>query len=101
MLRTSFARSWNVRTPLLTRYLEAKYVELFFKEGVLRIPSFKKFRENPDEQRGDPAEGAAYQEITAPNARHTIVGLNGQEAYVLSCSTVEGALTAASFGTHA
>ena len=101
MIATAFTRPWEIRTPGLTRYLEAVYVDEFFNAGKLRISSFKVFRRHPDEQRNDPSEGIAIQEIISPNARHSILGINGQEAYVLCCGTVESKDMVASSGTDA
>jgi hypothetical protein len=101
MITTAFTRPWEICTPPLTRYLEAVYIDEFFNAGKLRISSFRVFRRHPDEQRGDPSEGTAIQEIISPNARHSILGINGQEAYVLCCGTVESKDMVASFGTDA
>jgi hypothetical protein len=99
-LQTGFTTPWEIRTPALTRYLEKEFVELFFKEGKLRLSSFKAFRNNPDEQRGDPFEGRATMQITAPNGRHTILTMNGQAAYILCAGTVENKNMEASFKTE-
>jgi hypothetical protein len=37
--------------------MDNKFIDLFFKEGKLRISSFDKFRHYPDEVRGDKSEG--------------------------------------------
>jgi hypothetical protein len=79
MITTAFTRPCEIRTPPLTRYLEAVFADEFFNAGKLRISSFSAFRRHPDEQRGDPSEGTAIQEIISPNARHSILGINGQD----------------------
>jgi hypothetical protein len=88
-LKTVFSRPWSIRLPILTRYLEAKYVDAFFEDGSLRLSSFRKFRKSPDEERGDIFEGRVNMEITIPNAHHAICAISGQEAYVMSTTTVE------------
>ncbi|WP_331351241.1 hypothetical protein [Cellvibrio sp. UBA7671] len=84
---------------MITRYMESQFVDDFFNEGKLRLSSFKKFRNNPDEQQGDVAEGRANMKIATPNGNHTILATNGQEAYVLCGGTVENKNMEASFKT--
>ena len=98
-ISTAFARPWTLRTPAVTRYLEKEFVDEFFKDGKLRIPSFKKLRENPDEQRGDPMEGRISMRITTPNSNHSVAAINGQEAYILCAGTVEQLAMAETFNT--
>ena len=47
------------RFPVLYRYLDEKYVDLFFKLGILRISSFEQFKKHKDEARLDIQEGRA------------------------------------------
>jgi len=77
---------------LLTRQLKAEFVDAFFRDGTLRLSSFEVFRRHPDELRRDPQEGLVAMEIKAPNGKTSILGANGQEAYVMSASTVETVL---------
>ena len=65
----------------------------------LRFSSFKKFRNNPDEQQGDAAEGRANMKIETPSGNHAILAMNGQEAYVMRGGTVESKSMEASFKT--
>lgn len=88
-LKTIFSHPWSIRLPTVVRYLETKYVDEFFNEGKIRISSFKKFRKYKDEEKGDVFEGRVSMGIEAPNGRYAIAAINGQEAYVLSASTVE------------
>ncbi len=97
---THFSRPWGIRTPNLTRYMEKQYVDEFFKYGKLRIPSFKRFRNNPDEELGDPFEGRASAQIATPTGSHAISAINGQEAYVLCATTVESQAVEANFRTE-
>lgn len=98
-ISTIFSRKWNIRIPVVTRYLESQYVDDFFSKGKLRLSSFKKFRINPDEQQGDPSEGGASMQISTPNGNHTISVINGQEAYILCSGTVENKSMESSFKT--
>jgi hypothetical protein len=100
IVRTTFTRLWEIRVPVLTRYLEKEYVDLFLNEGKLRLSSFKAFRNNPDEQRGDVFEGRPNLQINTPNGSHAIVGISGQEAYILCAGTVENSKMESSFKTE-
>ena len=85
----AFSRQWSFRLPVLTRQMKAQYVEAFFKDGFLRLSSFESFRKHPDELRRDGQEGRVAMEIEAPNGTSSILGANGQEAYILCASTIE------------
>lgn len=98
-ITTNFARPWGIRTPNLTRYMEKQYVDAFFEHGKLRIPSFRRFRNNPDEELGDPLEGRVSAQIVTPTGSHAICAVNGQEAYVLCATLVENQSLEAKFGT--
>lgn len=98
-LSIQFARPWSIRTPVLTRYMEKKYVEEFFEHGKMRISSFRSFRKNPDEERGDIFEGRVSAQIKTPNGNHAVIAMNGQEAYVMCTTTVESQKLEASFST--
>lgn len=97
--QTTFTNTWEVRIPYLVRYLDKKYVDLFFEKGLLRIPSFKKFRNDYDIERGDVFEGRTAMQIQAPNSEHSIIGINGQKAFILCCSTIEDTNMQATFNT--
>lgn len=99
-LQTVFSRLWNIRLPILTRYLEAEYVNEFFEDGSLRLSSFRAFRNHPDEERGDVFEGRANMEISSPNAHYAICAVNGQETFILSTSTVESRKLKATFSNN-
>ncbi|WP_226701880.1 hypothetical protein [Microbulbifer elongatus] len=80
--------------------MEKQYVDEFFEHGKLRIPSFRRFRNNPDEEFGDPFEGRVSAQITTPTGSHAISAINGQEAYVLCATTVESRSLEAKFRTE-
>jgi hypothetical protein len=42
----------NIVLPIVYRYLEKKYIDLFFDKGIIRLGSISTFREHPDEIRG-------------------------------------------------
>jgi len=69
------------------RYLEAKYVEAFFKDGSLRLSSFAQFAQHPDEQRKDTAEGVSSKFGVGSQATIGIFGSTGHNYYVL-CGTL-------------
>jgi hypothetical protein len=81
--------------------MEKQYVDEFFEHGKLRISSFNRFRDNPDEEQGDIFEGRVNAQIKTPNGNHAIAVMNGQEAYVLCATTVESQKLEASFSTSA
>ncbi len=99
-ITTQFVRPWGIKTPNLTRYMEKQYVDDFFEYGKLRIPSFRRFRNNPDEEQGDAFEGMTSTKIATPTGSHAIVAINGQEAYVLCTTTVESKTLQAKFRTE-
>jgi len=53
MITLPIQQPWHVRTPILVRYLDRRYVQDFFDRGVLRLSCFVEF------------------------AKHTIVGGDG------------------------
>jgi hypothetical protein len=100
-LSLSFARPWSIQLPVVSRYLEEEYVDSFFREGKLRLSSFRAFREHTDEQRGDQFEGRVSAEIHGPNVRHSVIAVNGEAAFILCASLVENRRMEASFSTAA
>jgi hypothetical protein len=100
-LKVAFSRPWSIRLPVVTRYLDEPHVESFFKEGRLRLPSFRTFREHKDEVRGDQLEGRVSAEIRGPNVRHSVLAINGQAAFILSATLVENRNMETSFSTAA
>ena len=56
-LVVNFNRQWSIVRPRLYRHLDAKYVESFFNDGSLRLSSFARFAQHPDEQLRDTNEG--------------------------------------------
>lgn len=72
--------------PMVFRYLEKQWIDLFFNEGKLRLSSFNKFRNHTDEQRGDKEEGSNII-IGAGKEKHFYAMVKtGIDAFVLSTS---------------
>ena len=57
MITLQTGKPIHIKLPTVYRYMESKFVDEFFEHGRLRISSFKRFREYPDEVRGDKSEG--------------------------------------------
>jgi hypothetical protein len=85
-----FGREWRIRRPYVYRYLDSRYVDDFFRDGSLRISSFKSFANHDDEQRNDATEGQGMiWNTTSEGAGQTMVAVmsQGNNAYVLCGST--------------
>lgn len=76
----------NSYIPMVFRYSEKKWVDNFFKDGSIRISSFKKFHKHTDEQRGDKDEG--YNIISGVKDKIYMYAItqHGSDAFVLSTS---------------
>ncbi|UPG88317.1 hypothetical protein L2Y96_12890 [Luteibacter aegosomaticola] len=99
-LQVLFPRPWQIRRPVVTRYMETAYVDAFFRDGSLRLSSFRRFRQYADEVRGDGLEGRASQTWTHPDGGHSaIVTINGGRCFVLCGASSEGPAIAEAFGT--
>jgi len=57
MIRIPITKTWNISKPTVYRYLPKKYVDSFFKDGSLRLSSFKQFKKHNNEQKLDGKEG--------------------------------------------
>lgn len=76
----------NSYVPMVFRYLESKWVDDFFKNGKLRLSSFKKFHQHQDEQRGDKKEGSNLVVGLGSEKQFFAMTGNGYDAFVLSTS---------------
>jgi len=83
----NFNRQWSIVRPRLYRHLEAEYVESFFSDGSLRLSSFARFAQHPDEQLRDKAEGIGSRFGLGSQATIAMVGGRGRDCYVL-CATL-------------
>lgn len=98
---TIFQQPWRVRRPTVTRYMEPRFTDDFYRDGSLRLSSFRKFRQHEDEARGDLFEGPALQTWSHPGGgKSTIDVINGGRCFVLCGASSEGAEIAAAFGTN-
>lgn len=79
----------NAYIPMLFRYLEKEYVDEFFKDGSLRLSSFKRFHDHNDEQRGDKTEGSNSILGICGNLSFMSFANHGIDAYVLSTSLLD------------
>jgi hypothetical protein len=80
-------RPIHVKLPQLYRYSATEYIDSFFGSGALRLSSFKKFREYPDEIRGDKAEGGgAISAKGETDDRFVLITKTGEDCYMLSAS---------------
>jgi hypothetical protein len=83
------AKPWQVRLPILIRYLEKKWIDRFFECGELMLSSFSQFRKHSDEQRHDPHEGASVLDIRFGEQPLSGIAFFGSDAYVLCGSMIE------------
>jgi hypothetical protein len=83
-----FARPWHVLRPRIYRYMENKYIDDFFRDGSLRLSSFKKFAEHPDENLRDSCEGKGIQFLTGKDCTVFLVKKSGENCYVFCCSVL-------------
>jgi len=96
-IHVPFATSWEVRLPVVTRYLPKEYVDAFFRDGSLRLSSFAAFRQHPDENQGDDREGLPQVESESPNSKGVFLGVVGQECYILCGTVIENPVLEGSF----
>ena len=81
---------WNVVLPPVVRYLDATYVDEFLSSGRLRIPTFKRFWENENDELGDEFESLVrVHGVAGDGSPFNGAGVNGADALVLSTSCVE------------
>jgi hypothetical protein len=92
MITIQTIKQVHVKLPAVYRYMQASYISDFFDHGRLRISSFQRFRDYPDEIRGDKreAQGSATGKGGDEFTFHvmTDAGANG---YMLSASLEDSA----------
>lgn len=80
----------HIYLPNIYRYMNKKYIDLFFDEGKLRLSSFKKFHQYPDEIRGDKNEGSGgITGIGNSGFQYNVMTNVGKDAYILCGSIIE------------
>jgi len=87
MITVQLAVPWHVTTPTVHRVMAREFVDEFFATGRLRLSSFDLFAKHPDEERGDPGEGAHL--LLGKGTKQTVYAVtrHGQSAFVLSGSS--------------
>ena len=78
----------SLKFPAVYRYLDKEWIDLFFETGKLRISSFRRFREFPDEIRGDKGEGSGAISASGPDTKFNfnLMGNLGRDGYMMSSS---------------
>jgi hypothetical protein len=74
---------WNALTPPVFRFMQQKYVDVFFDHGRLRLSSITRFEQHQDEQRGDTSEGWGFIAVIGKANTLTSVMRTGEDFYVL------------------
>ncbi|HUC79304.1 MAG TPA: hypothetical protein VMR70_00255 [Flavisolibacter sp.] len=82
--------------------MNKEYIDLFFEKGILRISSFKKFKEYPDEIRGDKNEGSGSVTGTSDTSgfQFHVMSNTGSNAYLLCGSIIESDALKETFKTY-
>lgn len=90
MISIQTVKPLNIYLPNVYRYMAKEYIDLFFEKGILRISSFKKFREYPDEIRGDKNEGNGSVTGTTNTSdfQFHVMSSTGNDAYMLCGSII-------------
>lgn len=101
MITLQTVKPANVLLPSLYRYLDQEFVDLFFDQGKIRLSSFSRFQNYPDEIRGDKSEGRGAIRSVAKEGMQ-VVGVTevGTDAYILSTSILGSEELMEVFGTN-
>lgn len=91
MISLQTGKPFDIYLPNIYRYMEKEYIDLFFEKGILRLSSFKKFRDYPDEIRGDKNEGSGSVVGTTDKSGFQFHAMSnaGNDAYMLCGSIIE------------
>lgn len=87
----TFNRDWILKRPYLYRYMDKAFVDEFFKNGSLRLSSFRKFSEHPHELCRDASEGAGtiINKSSEGEGQTFLASISqGQNAYILCGSSI-------------
>lgn len=80
--------------------MKTQFTDDFFRDGSLRLSSFRTFRSYADEVRGDAFEGRANQTWIHPDGgQSAIAGMNGGRCFILCGACSEGPEIAEAFET--
>lgn len=91
MISLQTGKPLDIYLPNIYRYMDKEYIDLFFEKGILRISSFKKFKEYPDEIRGDKNEGngSVIGTTDTSNFQCHVMSNTGSDAYMLCGSIID------------
>jgi hypothetical protein len=91
MINLQIGKPLDIYLPNIYRYMDKKYIDLFFEKGILRISSIKKFKEYPDEIRGDKNEGNGSVTGTTDTSgfQFHVMSNTGSDAYMLCGSIID------------
>lgn len=102
MISLQHGKPLDIYLPNVYRYMDRKFIDLFFETGQLRLSSFKKFREYPDEIRGDKNEGSGSVIGKSDNSNFQFMVMSGagDNAYMLCGSIIESEHIKNTFNTE-
>jgi hypothetical protein len=90
MITVQTAKPINLALPVTYRYMDKKYIDLFFEKGILRLSSFRKFKMYPDEIRGDKSEGGGtFKTMTKEGSQFLLMTNTGESEYMLCSSLIQ------------
>lgn len=91
MINLQHSKPFDIYLPNVYRYMDKEHIDLFFEKGILRISSFKKFKEYPDEIRGDKNEGNGSVTGASDSSgfSYTVMSGVGSNAYMLCGSIID------------
>ena len=89
MISLNSIKPVNIKLPIVYRYMEKQFVDNFFSNGLLRISSFDRFKEYPDEIRGDQSEGTgSFETVSVEGTQNILITDSGKNKYLMSSSLV-------------
>jgi hypothetical protein len=91
MINLQISKPLDIYLPNVYRYMNKEFVDLFFNKGILRLSSFRRFRNYPDEIRGDKKEGGGSVAGVSDSGgfQFHVVTKTGNDAYILCGSIIE------------
>ena len=91
MISLQTGKPFDIYLPNIYRYMDKQFIDLFFDKGILRLSSFKKFREYPDEIRGDKNEGngSVIGNSDKSGFQYQVMSNVGNDAYLLCGSIID------------
>lgn len=100
MITLNINRPLHIKVPRVFRYMHEEYIDKFFTDGLLRIGSFQRFRNYPDEIRGDKQEGSGSIIGTGEQSNFQFILMTnvGENGYLLSASLEESTEIETAFG---